>query len=161
MPIFTLCSKSMPSTCSRKPCTKCWRDCSPSPTISRPASSWALIHSSVASALACRRSSPWVFHCGQSLWVSASHAGLGRLPAIEVGNMSLSLGSLIVPSHNGPMTSNKPRIVIIGCGFGGLEAARALGETPLDITLVDKTNHHLFQPLLYQVATAGLSAPAI
>jgi NADH:ubiquinone reductase (H+-translocating) len=56
---------------------------------------------------------------------------------------------------------NKPRLVIIGCGFGGLEAARALKGAPVDITLVDKTNHHLFQPLLYQVATAGLSAPAI
>ncbi len=56
---------------------------------------------------------------------------------------------------------NLPRIVIIGCGFGGLEAARALRASPVAITLVDKTNHHLFQPLLYQVATAGLSAPAI
>ena len=53
------------------------------------------------------------------------------------------------------------RIVIVGCGFGGLEAARALAGAPVDITLVDRTNHHLFQPLLYQVATAGLSAPAI
>src|SRR3954466_34959 len=60
-----------------------------------------------------------------------------------------------------PSDNNKPRIVIIGCGFGGLEAARALHDAPVDITLVDKTNHHLFQPLLYQVATAGLSAPAI
>ena len=56
---------------------------------------------------------------------------------------------------------NKPRVVIIGCGFGGLEAARALRDAQVDITLVDRTNHHLFQPLLYQVATAGLSAPAI
>ena len=55
----------------------------------------------------------------------------------------------------------KPRIVIVGSGFGGLEAARALKHAPVEITLVDKTNHHLFQPLLYQVATAGLSAPAI
>ena len=55
----------------------------------------------------------------------------------------------------------RPRVVIIGCGFGGLEAARALRNAPVEITLVDKTNHHLFQPLLYQVATAGLSAPAI
>jgi NADH dehydrogenase len=55
----------------------------------------------------------------------------------------------------------KPRVLIIGCGFGGLEAARALRGAPVDITLVDRTNHHLFQPLLYQVATAGLSAPAI
>ena len=56
---------------------------------------------------------------------------------------------------------NKPRVLIIGCGFGGLEAARALADADVDITLVDRTNHHLFQPLLYQVATAGLSAPAI
>eukprot|EP01030_Chromulinospumella_sphaerica_P000081 gene81-84_t len=55
----------------------------------------------------------------------------------------------------------RPRVVIIGCGFGGLEAARALRGAAVDVTLVDKTNHHLFQPLLYQVATAGLSAPAI
>ncbi|MBI2768127.1 MAG: NAD(P)/FAD-dependent oxidoreductase [Burkholderiales bacterium] len=54
-----------------------------------------------------------------------------------------------------------PRIVIVGCGFGGLEAARALDGEPVQITLLEKTNHHLFQPLLYQVATAGLSAPAI
>ena len=54
-----------------------------------------------------------------------------------------------------------PRIVIVGCGFGGLEAARALQKADVAITLVDKTNHHLFQPLLYQVATAGLAAPAI
>ena len=55
----------------------------------------------------------------------------------------------------------RPRVVIIGGGFGGLEAAKALAKAPVDITLVDKTNHHLFQPLLYQVATAGLAAPAI
>lgn len=57
--------------------------------------------------------------------------------------------------------NERPRVVIIGCGFGGLEAARALQGAEVQITLVDKTNHHLFQPLLYQVATAGLSAPAI
>lgn len=54
-----------------------------------------------------------------------------------------------------------PQVLIIGCGFGGLEAARALRNADVDITVVDKTNHHLFQPLLYQVATAGLSAPSI
>ena len=54
-----------------------------------------------------------------------------------------------------------PRVVIVGCGFGGLEAVRSLSTAQVEITLVDRTNHHLFQPLLYQVATAGLSAPAI
>ena len=55
----------------------------------------------------------------------------------------------------------RPQVLIIGCGFGGLEAARGLRKAPVDVTVVDKTNHHLFQPLLYQVATAGLSAPSI
>jgi NADH dehydrogenase len=53
------------------------------------------------------------------------------------------------------------RVVILGCGFGGLFAARALRSAAAQITVVDRTNHHLFQPLLYQVATAGLAAPAI
>jgi NADH dehydrogenase len=52
-------------------------------------------------------------------------------------------------------------VVIIGGGFGGLAAARSLARVPVDVTLVDRTNHHLFQPLLYQVATAGLSPAEI
>jgi NADH dehydrogenase len=55
----------------------------------------------------------------------------------------------------------EPHVVIIGCGFGGLEAAKALAQSPVRVTLIDRCNHHLFQPLLYQVATAGLSAPSI
>jgi NADH:ubiquinone reductase (H+-translocating) len=54
-----------------------------------------------------------------------------------------------------------PRVLILGGGFGGLWAAQALRKAPVDVTLLDRTNHHLFTPLLYQVATAGLSAPAI
>src|ERR1043165_1056531 len=50
-----------------------------------------------------------------------------------------------------------PHVVIIGGGFGGLEAARALADAPVRITLIDRHNYHLFQPLLYQVATASLS----
>lgn len=50
-----------------------------------------------------------------------------------------------------------PRVVIIGAGFGGLNAARALAKAPVKITLIDRRNYHTFQPLLYQVATAGLS----
>ncbi len=53
------------------------------------------------------------------------------------------------------MTS--PRVVILGGGFGGLYAARALRRAPVDVVLVDRRNHHLFQPLLYQVATAALN----
>jgi NADH dehydrogenase len=54
-----------------------------------------------------------------------------------------------------------PRVVVVGGGFAGLWATRALASAPVQITLVDRGNHHLFQPLLYQVATAGLSAPDI
>jgi NADH dehydrogenase len=55
------------------------------------------------------------------------------------------------------MTESKHRVVIVGAGFGGLFAARALRRGPVEVTLVDRTNHHLFQPLLYQVATGVLS----
>lgn len=51
----------------------------------------------------------------------------------------------------------QPRVVIVGAGFGGLTVAKNLAKTPVDVTLIDRENHHLFQPLLYQVATAGLS----
>ena len=56
---------------------------------------------------------------------------------------------------------SSPRVLILGCGFGGLWAAQTLGKAPVRITVLDRTNHHLFTPLLYQVATAGLSAPSI
>ena len=55
------------------------------------------------------------------------------------------------------MHDNRPRVVVIGAGFGGLEAARKLAKLPVQITLIDRRNHHTFQPLLYQVATAGIS----
>jgi NADH dehydrogenase len=51
----------------------------------------------------------------------------------------------------------QPRIIIVGAGFGGLAAAKALKNTPAEILLIDRTNHHLFQPLLYQVATSALT----
>src|SRR3954469_20191207 len=53
--------------------------------------------------------------------------------------------------------SGRHRVTIVGCGFAGLFAARELKHAPLDITLIDRTNHHLFQPLLYQLATGILS----
>ncbi|RAL22854.1 FAD-dependent oxidoreductase [Lujinxingia litoralis] len=57
--------------------------------------------------------------------------------------------------------SARPCVVIVGGGFGGLNVARALKRAPVDVVLIDRHNHHLFQPLLYQVATAGLSADDI
>ena len=55
----------------------------------------------------------------------------------------------------------KPRVVIVGGGFGGLCAARGLVGAPLSVTLIDKRNYHLFRPMLYQVATGLLSADQI
>src|SRR5277367_7007547 len=55
------------------------------------------------------------------------------------------------------MPERLPHIVIVGGGFGGLSAAKALRNTAARVTLIDRSNHHLFQPLLYQVATSVLS----
>src|SRR5947207_1848082 len=55
------------------------------------------------------------------------------------------------------MKATRARVVIAGAGFGGLATTRALARAPVRVTLIDRRNHHLFQPLLYQVATAGLN----
>ena len=59
-------------------------------------------------------------------------------------------------SHRTPSPPHRPRVVIVGVGHAGLEAAKALRKAPVDVLLVDRHNYHKFQPLLYQVATAGL-----
>src|SRR5580704_16135537 len=59
------------------------------------------------------------------------------------------------------MISDVPRVVIVGGGFGGLAAAKALRKTPAQVILIDRANHHLFQPLLYQVATSVLTPEQI
>jgi len=68
-----------------------------------------------------------------------------------------------VSTPNLPVTllapSGRPRVIVVGCGFGGLFCARALRNAPIDLVVVDRNNYHLFQPLLYQVASAAL-APA-
>jgi NADH dehydrogenase len=60
-------------------------------------------------------------------------------------------------SHEGGGPETRPRVVIIGGGFGGIEAAKVLARADVRVTLIDRRNHHLFQPLLYQVATAALN----
>jgi NADH:ubiquinone reductase (H+-translocating) len=59
------------------------------------------------------------------------------------------------------LSADRPRVIIVGGGFGGLYAARALAGAPLDVTLIDRHNYHLFRPMLYQVATGLLSADDI
>jgi len=56
---------------------------------------------------------------------------------------------------------NRPRVVVVGAGFGGLAAAKRLGRSPVDVVVVDRENHHVFQPLVYEVAMAALSAPSV
>src|SRR5678809_686754 len=55
------------------------------------------------------------------------------------------------------MAQARPKVIIVGGGFGGLVAAKTLARAPVDVTVIDRQNHHCFQPLLYQVATAALS----
>src|ERR1700755_3388441 len=63
------------------------------------------------------------------------------------------------------MTRARPKVVVVGGGFGGVNVRRVLAKCDGDVTIIDRTNHHLFQPLLYQVATGilpeGLIAPAL
>ena len=59
------------------------------------------------------------------------------------------------------IAARRPRVVILGAGFGGLNAALSLRKADVDVTIIDRRNYHLFQPLLYQVATAGLSPAQI
>ncbi len=63
----------------------------------------------------------------------------------------------VTPAEKQGLSSSMPHVVIIGAGFGGLKAAKELGKAPVHLTVIDRDNYHLFQPMLYQVATAGLS----
>ncbi len=68
---------------------------------------------------------------------------------------------IAMPNKSSMLQKEEPHVVIIGAGFAGLAVARGLEHAPVRITIVDRSNHHLFQPLLYQVATAALAAPDI
>jgi NADH dehydrogenase/putative oxidoreductase len=84
---------------------------------------------------------------------------LGVLLLRGAGALSVdrAVGSALARMAPAPDRSSLPHVVIVGGGFGGIEAARGLAHAPCRVTVIDRRNHHLFQPLLYQVATAGLS----
>ena len=63
-----------------------------------------------------------------------------------------------MPAANEVPRPPRPHVIVIGGGFGGVAAARALARAPVDVTLIDRRNHQLFQPLLYQVATGTLDS---
>ncbi len=73
----------------------------------------------------------------------------------------MRIGALLPTHAFTELDHPRPHVVIVGGGFAGLAAARALRKAPVRVTLLDRRNHHTFQPLLYQVATAGLSSPDI
>ena len=70
-------------------------------------------------------------------------------------------GAAASPAQPSAAAGGRPRVVVVGAGFGGLAAARGLARAPVDVMVIDRRNHHLFQPLLYQVATAALSPAEI
>ncbi len=78
----------------------------------------------------------------------------------NTANEQLVAPQSVEPAQH-PVPAVKPRVVIVGAGFGGLHAARDLHNTPVQVTVIDRNNHHLFQPLLYQVATGVLSPAEI
>ena len=97
-------------------------------------------------------------------WVE--RGGAGDTPAGALRRRSGREVPMSSTSEASPAAGDtRHHVVIIGCGFGGLFAAKALRRAPVRVTLIDRTNHHLFQPLLYQVATGILSegqiAPAV
>jgi NADH dehydrogenase/putative oxidoreductase len=81
--------------------------------------------------------------------------GAGRWSVDEI--LGRRLAAWMKPSHGNRDAENWPHVVIIGAGFGGMACAAGLRHLPVHVTLIDRHNYHLFQPLLYQVATAGLS----
>src|SRR5579862_2706018 len=97
-----------------------------------------------------------VRHLRQPLFFKQVHRETGNcfLATYRAFNASVQVGGFMA---TGTPASVRPRVVVIGAGFGGIYAAKKLGKLPVDVTVVDRKNHHTFQPLLYQVALAVLS----
>src|SRR6185437_6621466 len=106
-----------------------------------------------------------IFYARRSAHHHDRHSLWGDRPQrpIALGLKRLHVRSAPIPGRD-PMTTAPAklhRVVIVGAGFGGLETTYRLAGAPVEITLIDRRNHHLFQPLLYQVATASLATSEI
>src|SRR3984893_1807324 len=89
---------------------------------------------------------------------------IGRVALTVVGTFMTTVLTKSFPEEKPPVIKAAPgkkRVLIVGGGFGGIAAARALKRADVEITLIDRRNHHIFQPLLYQVATAVLAPSEI
>lgn len=80
--------------------------------------------------------------------------GSGMLPAARIEENTSR-----ADAGRDELNPSKPRVIVIGAGFGGLEAARTLADVPVEVMLIDRHNYHTFQPLLYQVATGPAWIP--
>src|SRR5687768_16952847 len=115
----------------------------------------------VAAPSIARRRSPSQVQRGVAFCRGTGHSRrpFGRSPSVgrsrEVAVLPVVSREHALDRSDRPVS--EPHVVIVGGGFGGLNAAKAFRNAPVRVTLVDRTNHHLFQPLLYQVATASLS----
>lgn len=87
----------------------------------------------------------------------ASEAPVARSAPLVANDTASSPNSNAIRNSGTEAATKRPHVVIVGAGFGGLAAAKGLRHADVDVTIVDQRNHHIFQPLLYQVATAGLS----
>src|SRR5262249_56381790 len=96
----------------------------------------------------------WLFLAGERMREPDATNATERKPGSQEPGLRTREPEPRIPN---PEPRTRPRVVIVGGGFGGLHAARALAGADVQVTLLDRHNYHLFQPLLYQVATASLS----
>src|SRR6185312_13034265 len=121
----------------------------------------------VSSACTAPKTAQITYSAATSSWSEpATCPGMISTLCVSTGVSTLSHGGRLAAQtsplrRSGITMQTRPRIIVVGGGFAGLSAVHALRHAAADVLLIDRFNHHTFQPLLYQVATAGLAAPSI